>query len=125
MSPGHVNFSFYPFLEMDILSQMSSDLVNILEFQQFLRIPTLGILDEFVREYFLHVHPNLPILNEAAFWDLYRPSGPIPSGGSRISLFVFRAMLFVSCSVRRCNLEILNLFLPCTNFTCSCIFRDD
>jgi hypothetical protein len=105
ISASHVNFSYYPFLEMDFLSQLSSDSVNILESQQCFRIPTPGILDAFVREYFLHVHPNLPILNEAAFWDLYRLSGPVPPDGSRISLFVFRAMLFASCSVRRCNLE--------------------
>lgn len=97
---SHVMFSFYPFLELDILSHMSSQDVNFLEQSGCFRVPIRPALDEFVREYFLHVHPSLPMLDEGEFWDGYaHRSSNYPIGRPRLSLFVFQAMLFASCSV--------------------------
>lgn len=96
---SHVMFSFYPFLELDILSHMSSQDVNILEQSGCFRVPRRPALDEFVREYFMHVHPSLPMLDEGEFWDGYMSRSSIPSDGHRMSLFVFQAMLFAACSV--------------------------
>lgn len=54
-------------------------------------------MDQIVRQYFLHVHPLLPILNEGDFWEMYynKRSGESMS----MSLLVFQAMMFVSCNV--------------------------
>jgi hypothetical protein len=74
--------------------------VNYLESQCCFRVPTPQLLDEFLKQYFLHVHPLTPIIDEQQFWDIYRgratglPKRPM-------SLLVFQAMLFSSCSVSK------------------------
>lgn len=55
-------------------------------------------MDEFLQQYFLHVHPLLPLVNEGDFWGIYCQ---IPSGNAhneRVSLLVFQAILFASCN---------------------------
>jgi hypothetical protein len=94
-----VLFSYYPFLELDIMSHMSAQDVNFIEQQGCFRVPTRPALDEFVREYFLHVHPSLPIIDEGEFWNMYAHRGNLPPDRSRMSLFIFQAILFASCSV--------------------------
>ena len=97
---NHVIYSYYPFLKLDILSHMSSQDVNFLEIQGCFRVPTRPALDEFIREYFLHIHPTLPMIDEGDFWDMYTNRGISPIERPCISLFVFQAMLFASSSVR-------------------------
>ncbi|KAF4464081.1 cutinase transcription factor 1 beta [Fusarium albosuccineum] len=96
ISQSHVIYSYYPFLDLDI-SALSPGDVQYLETQGCFRVPTRQALDEFVREYFLHVHPGLPLLDESMFWDMYSGHAQ-PQGQSNLSLFVFQAMLFASCS---------------------------
>jgi len=55
-----------------------------------------------MRTYFTHIHPHLPLLNEAEFWSMFvrespenRRSSP-EAERSTISLFVFQAMLFAA-----------------------------
>ncbi|KAK6215270.1 fungal specific transcription factor domain-containing protein [Colletotrichum tabaci] len=93
-----VTYSFYPFLSLGNLHGIPPQDVNYLELQGCLRIPTRTILDEFVQQYFLHVHPLLPMLNEGDFWDVYclNPNGYVPN--EKLSLLVFQAMLFSSCN---------------------------
>ena len=91
-------FSYYGFLEAGPLSHIPPEDFTFLEHKGCFHLPSRTILDEFIREYFLHVHPVLPILDERQFWDVYLADG---RGHKRMSLFLFRAMLFVSCSVRR------------------------
>ncbi|KAF5024605.1 hypothetical protein F66182_3368 [Fusarium sp. NRRL 66182] len=95
-SQSHVIYSYYPFLDLDISGLSSSD-VTYLEAQGCFGVPTREALDDFVREYFLHVHPGLPLLDEAVFWDMYLGNQQSRSG-STLSLFVFQAMLFASSS---------------------------
>ncbi|KAI8955540.1 hypothetical protein F4801DRAFT_270950 [Xylaria longipes] len=92
-----VTYSYYPFLSINNLHNVIPQDVNFLESQGCLRIPTRAILDEFMQQYFLHVHPLLPFLNEGDFWNLYCHQG---SGivGERMSLLVFQAMLFSCCN---------------------------
>ncbi|KAL2869751.1 fungal specific transcription factor domain-containing protein [Aspergillus lucknowensis] len=56
-------------------------------------VPDTQALHEFVRSYFLHVHPGFPVLDEAAFWGSYTQSH---FGFSKVSLFVLQALLFAS-----------------------------
>ncbi|OHE99847.1 fungal specific transcription factor domain-containing protein [Colletotrichum orchidophilum] len=93
-----VTYSFYPFLALGNLHGIPPQDVNYLELQGCLRVPTRTILDELVQQYFLHVHPLLPMVNEGDFWDVYcvNPAGYVPS--DKISLLVFQAMLFASCN---------------------------
>ncbi|KAL0934747.1 fungal specific transcription factor domain-containing protein [Colletotrichum truncatum] len=92
-----ITYSFYPFLTLGSLHSIPPQDVNFLELQGCLKIPTRATLDEFVQQYFLHVHPLLPMLNEGDFWDVYCTS-PSNVPGERISLLLFQAMLFASCN---------------------------
>jgi hypothetical protein len=70
-----------------------------LERQLCFQVPSGAVLDEFVRQYFLYVHPCLPMLNEGVFWSMYSKR---PHAGPEVlscSLVVFQAMLFASSRV--------------------------
>ncbi|KAF5261711.1 hypothetical protein FOXYS1_7585 [Fusarium oxysporum] len=79
------------------MSGLEPDDVHYLESRNCLSVPTPDALDDFIREYFLHVHPGLPLLDEAQFWAVYSGDKE-PCGEPTISLFLFQAMLFASCS---------------------------
>ena len=96
-SRSHITYSYYPFLTVD-MSGLEPDDVHYLESRNCLSLPTPDALDDFIREYFLHVHPGLPLLDEAQFWAVYSGDKE-PCEGSKISLFLLQAMLFTSCSV--------------------------
>lgn len=91
-------FSYYDFLTADKWSHITPEDFGFLEYKGCFHLPSSPMLDDLVRECFLHVHPILPIIDEREFWEMYLPSRR-PAGNRKISLFVFRAMLFVSCSV--------------------------
>jgi len=97
---SNIIFSFYRFLELRDLPSLPPEDVKFLELKGCLHVPTGPILDEFVRQYFLHVHPCLPVIDEAQFWQMYSPRGAGPGRNRTISLFIFQAMLFASCAVR-------------------------
>ncbi|KAI1489775.1 fungal-specific transcription factor domain-containing protein [Biscogniauxia mediterranea] len=102
-----VTYSYYPFITISNLHNIMPQDVNYLESQGCLRVPTRIILDEFVQQYFLHVHPLMPLINEGDFWDMY---GDQRGGGSgeKISLLVFQAILFSSCNfVSKDNIKAL------------------
>ncbi|KAF5968516.1 cutinase transcription factor 1 beta [Fusarium coicis] len=93
---SHITYTYYPFLALDMPGLEPSD-VHYLESQMCLSVPTPDVLDDFIREYFLHVHPGLPLLDEADFWAVYSGDKE-PCGESTISLFLFQAMLFAASS---------------------------
>ncbi|KAF5646956.1 n-terminal binuclear Zn cluster-containing protein [Fusarium tjaetaba] len=74
------------------LSKLPPDDVGFLRQQGCLSVPPRPILDEFIREYFLHVHPMLPLMDESVFWENYRQQT------NKLSLFLVQAMLFAACS---------------------------
>ena len=80
------------------MAQLSPEDISFLESQGCFRVPNKPLLDEFVEEYFLHIHPCLPLIDEGAFWEIYQNPDNRP-GFPRLSLFVFHAMLFSSCAV--------------------------
>ncbi|KAI0200854.1 hypothetical protein F4808DRAFT_141790 [Astrocystis sublimbata] len=94
---AHVTYSYYPFLAVNNMHNVLPQDVNFLESQGCLRVPTREILDEFMQQYFLHVHPLMPFLNEGDFWNLYCYQDNVFTG-ERMSLLVFQAMLFSCCN---------------------------
>jgi hypothetical protein len=92
-------YSSMPFLRT--LNMRDCDF-NHLNAQGCLRVPSKPILDEFMRHYFLYIHPLLPLLNEADFWNAY---DPIPSNnanpGTPVSMLLLQSMMFASCTVRQ------------------------
>ncbi|KAH7000026.1 fungal-specific transcription factor [Ilyonectria destructans] len=103
-----VVYSYYPFLTMGNLPNIPPQDVNFLELQGCLRVPTRTMLDEFLQQYFLHVHPLLPLINEGDFWDLYCHSTGSGMLTERMSLLLFQAILFASCNfVSRTTIKAL------------------
>lgn len=97
-APTDMMFAYFDFLEAETLSHIAPEDFKFLEYKGCFHLPPRPILDELAREYFLHVHPVLPVIDEREFWEMYFPSGR-RAQHRRIPLLVFRAMLFVSCSV--------------------------
>lgn len=105
---SEVTYSYYAFLDVNNLWKLLPQDASYLELQGCLRVPKKAILDEYVKQYFLHVHPIMPLINEGGFWEMY---GSTPVEGSRsekISLLIFQAMMFASCAVSR-NFQALSI----------------
>ena len=95
-----ITFSYYSWLAISNLANILPQDVNYLDMQGCLRVPTRAVLDEFVQQYFLHVHPLLPLFNEGDFWEMYCHQGFGAAPPEKMSLLVFQAMLFATCNVR-------------------------
>lgn len=94
-----VTFSYYRFLEVKELTKLTSSDVRYLESKGCLHVPSGPHLDQFIRNYFLHVHPCTPLLDEGQFWDMYSNAQDDNKGTDRVSLLVFQAMLFSAATV--------------------------
>lgn len=94
-----VTFSYYPFLKLGTLTKLHPDDVRYLEMKGCLHVPSRPNLDQFIRQYFLHVHPCMPILDEGDFWDMYSSVRDEKNKTFGIPLVVFQAMLFTASTV--------------------------
>lgn len=96
-----VVYSYYPFLSITNLHNIPAQDANFLESQDCLRVPTRAVMNEFLQQYFLHVHPLLPLFNEGDFWDMYLNEGLEKLGlvRGRMSLLVLQSLLFATCNV--------------------------
>lgn len=91
-------FTSVGFLDLDSLKRLPSEDVSFLELKGCLHVPIRSILDDIVRHYFSYIHPSLPVVNEAEFWDMYHQSNQSVAPKS-MSLFLFQAILSASCVV--------------------------
>lgn len=102
-SPSDDNYLSFQFLELRGLPFLPRENVTSLRAKGCLKVPDRAATDDFMKQYFLHVHPIVPVLDEAEFWSTYAEPGRHSSPDLRkLSLFVFQAMLFASCPVPRC-----------------------
>lgn len=92
-----ITYTYYPFIELNNLAAIPPQDVNYLELQGCLRVPIRTILDEFVKQFFLHVHPIMPLLNEGDFWEMYASQSQGTHVSTRLSLLMMQAMLFSVC----------------------------
>lgn len=95
-STCHPTYSFLRTPELHgILSQDLSFLIS----QGCFMVPQRSALDEFMEQYFRHVHPMLPLLNEADVWRSYKLQGQGCNEEDKISILVLQGILFTSCGV--------------------------
>lgn len=94
-----VTYSCYSFLDANNLSRILPQDASYLEMQGCLRVPIKSILDDFIKEYFLHVHPIMPLLREGDFWEMYGSQADGTPLTKKLSLLVLQAMLLSACSV--------------------------
>jgi hypothetical protein len=108
-----VEFSRYSFLELNNIQALHKEDVAYMRSKGCFSVPDQPVLDEFINQFFLHVHPETPVLDEARFWRLYsQASNGVPSWEHKISLFVFHAMLFNAVPVS------VSDFPPLLSLTC-------
>ncbi|CEF73938.1 hypothetical protein SNK03_002014 [Fusarium graminearum] len=89
-------YSSMPFLRT--LNMRDCDF-NHLNTQGCLRVPSKPILDQFMKHYFLYIHPLLPLLNEADFWSAYDPTpSDNANPGTPVSMLLLQSMMFASCT---------------------------
>ena len=106
-----ITYTYYPFIEVNNLSAIPPQDVNYLDLQGCLRVPIKTILDEFVKQFFLHVHPIMPLLNEGDFWEKYASQSQGTHTSARISLLMLQAMMFSVCGVSMLPWSALRLLL--------------
>lgn len=92
----------YRFIDSDFLSSLPPEDVAFLSSKGSQTLPDKQLIDEFVCQYFKRIHPNVPVVDEAEFWRIYQDG----SGPDKISLFVFQAILFASCTVSHAGLGL-------------------
>ncbi|GKT53821.1 fungal specific transcription factor [Colletotrichum tofieldiae] len=93
-----VIYSHLRFLTIGSLHMISSEDVNYLELQGCLHLPARPMLDDFVEQYYLHVHPLVPLIDEGGFWDMYSQTEKESVSDVKMSLLLFQSMLFSSCT---------------------------
>ncbi|KAF5013797.1 hypothetical protein FDECE_215 [Fusarium decemcellulare] len=84
----------YSFMSVSNMFYAPQQDVQLLDSKGCFKLPIRSILDCFIEQYFLHVHPLLPVLSESDFWEAY--NSPLPPETQRTSLFLIQAMLFAS-----------------------------
>lgn len=89
----------YSFLQAPTIRSIFDQDREFLVAQGCFTLPQRLILDEFIRHYFLHVHPMLPLLNEAEFWAAYDGKRPHDDTAGKVPMIVMQAILFVCASV--------------------------
>jgi hypothetical protein len=109
--------SEYGFLDSIQLLSLPAENAKLLESKECFNLPPPAALDQFIRLYFERVHPLVPVLDEAHFWSIYRNHEPTDS---KISLFVFQALLFASSAVSLISYRVLGrpLRLKSSNSLC-------
>ncbi|KAL4789285.1 hypothetical protein BDV19DRAFT_397190 [Aspergillus venezuelensis] len=96
---GTVEFSHYPFLEINNVQALDKEDVAYMRSKGCFSVPDQRVLDDFINQYFLHIHPETPVLDEAGFWRLYKgDESRSTNPGEKMSLFVFQALLFRAVS---------------------------
>ncbi|GKT45909.1 cutinase transcription factor 1 beta [Colletotrichum spaethianum] len=93
-----VIYSHLRFLTIGNLHKIPSQDVNYLEFQGCLHVPARPMLDDFVEQYYLHIHPLIPLIDEGEFWDMYSQTERGVASNDTMSLLLFQTMLFSSCT---------------------------
>lgn len=83
-----------PFLMLDGLKHLGPEDFAFLGSKGSLSVPDREYTREFITQYFIRIHPILPILHEVKFWRAFEEDNR-----EKISLFVFQALLFASCPV--------------------------
>ncbi|KAL7947615.1 fungal-specific transcription factor domain-containing protein [Trichoderma barbatum] len=90
---GYSSHDTLPFIRAPELGHLSALDIRFMQLNGCFDLPPMPILNEFVRMYFLHVHPIVPLIEEGEFWGSFSCTS-----GEKISLLVFQAMIFAACA---------------------------
>ncbi|RFU76012.1 fungal specific transcription factor domain-containing [Trichoderma arundinaceum] len=90
---GYSSHDTLPFIRTPELGHVSALDIRFMQLNGCFDLPPMPILNEFVRMFFLHVHPIVPLFNEGEFWESFSCTN-----GEKISLLVFQAIIFAACA---------------------------
>ncbi|KAI5462817.1 fungal-specific transcription factor domain-containing protein [Mariannaea sp. PMI_226] len=93
---SEILFTSYGFLALKGLPFLSQLDAQFLESNGCFHLPLRPVLEEFLRTYFLYVHPCYPLINEAEFWKVYCEVKDDDGSRTTMSLLVLQGMLFAS-----------------------------
>ncbi|KAJ3456118.1 hypothetical protein MRS44_016141 [Fusarium solani] len=86
----------YPFIDPGAVWRLSPGEMTLLEKRRCFQVPAEPVLAEFIQNYFMYMHPFLPLVDEASFWELYSSPPSTFLDKPRFSLFVVHTLLFIS-----------------------------
>jgi hypothetical protein len=92
-----VPYTYYGFLCLRGSHKLDCDQRDFLEKRGCFQVPTPAILDMILRQYFTHVQPYLPLIDESSFWEAYSLKVDQGKNSGPICLFVFNVMM-AACS---------------------------
>lgn len=93
---NYTSYTNYRFVDHFQLRSLAADDAAFLESEGCFSLPGPAALEEFIRQFFKRVHPLVPVIDEAGFWDIYRNK---TLSSCKVSLFVLQSMLFASSTV--------------------------
>lgn len=96
---NHVAATSYPYLDIGCMLSVPLQEFRYLDHCGCFHLPSRDHLEELVQAYFIYVHPHLPLIDEAEFWDIYSKRRPGGRSATRIPLIVLEAILLVASSV--------------------------
>ena len=89
------NFLDLPFIKRPELGQLSTSDMAFLQSNGCFDLLSAAMMGEFIRLYFLYIHPIVPLLDEAQFWSAYLQE----DSDDKLPLLTVQAMLFAASSV--------------------------
>jgi hypothetical protein len=92
-----VSYTYYGFLCLGGSHKLDCDQLDFLEKKGCLQVPAPVILDMILPQYFTHVQPYLPLIDESSFWEACSSKDGQGNISGAICLFVFNAMM-AACS---------------------------
>jgi hypothetical protein len=95
----NIPFSSYDFVSLHSLNRLPPEDISFLGLKGCLHVPNRSNLVVLLRKYFLHVHPCLPVLDEAEIWRMYDGNYSQNRSPQKLSLLVLQAILFASSAV--------------------------
>jgi hypothetical protein len=101
-----VPFYYHKYLQVADLQHLSPSQIHNLELEGCFQVPSQSVLNEFIRQYFIYVHPCLPLVNERTFWSIYSRTDNVQRKTSFFSLALFQAMLFAATRVRQLDARL-------------------
>lgn len=92
-----VSYTYYGFLCLRGGQKLDFDQRDFLQKKGCFQVPAPLILDMILQQYFTHVQPYLPLIDESSFWEAYSLEADQGNISGAICLFVFNAMM-AACS---------------------------
>lgn len=118
-----IPFSTYPAVRAHGLEQLGREELSFLEQKGCLLLPKKPVLDQFLQQYFLRVHPILPVLRESDIRSAFLGCSPSSTLQGPVALVIMQAILFLASPVSCIEIHTLrssNQIIVCFRLDAVC-----